>query len=120
MLQSGDSVGITKYRSDQYLRCWKQWRMDELVDVLCPLGAYEKVVKRFSGGFLISVSFPAINQGWRSDMGIDGPTLILRAGFLTKCWLFQTRNPPLSLFLAIVAVVFSQFCSNNIGEVIFN
>ena len=22
---------------------WKQWRTDELADVLCPLGAYEKV-----------------------------------------------------------------------------
>ena len=32
--------------------------------------------------------------------------------FLTKCWLFQTRNPPLSLFLASLAVVFSKFCSN--------
>ena len=32
--------------------------------------------------------------------------------FLTKCWLFQTRNPPLSLFLAFLAVVLSQFCSN--------
>ena len=32
--------------------------------------------------------------------------------FLTKCWLFQTRNPPLSLFLAFLAVVFSQFRSN--------
>ena len=32
--------------------------------------------------------------------------------FLTKCWLFQTRNPPFSLFLAFLAVVFSQFCSN--------
>ena len=31
---------------------------------------------------------------------------------LTKCWLFQTRNPPLSLFLAVLAVVFSQFCPN--------
>ena len=25
---------------------------------------------------------------------------------------FQTRNPPLSLFLAFLAVVFEQFCSN--------
>ena len=32
--------------------------------------------------------------------------------FLTKCWLFQMRNPPLSLFLAFLAVVFSKFCSN--------
>ena len=35
-----------------------------------------------------------------------------KLGFLTKCWLFQTRNPPLSLFLVFLAVVFSQFCSN--------
>ena len=60
-------------------------------------------------------------------MGIDGPTFVPKSGyflliwvkvcpqklafseffsqfyelaFLTKCWLFQTRNPPLSLFLA--------------------
>ena len=71
-------------------------------------------------------------------MGIDGPTFVPKSGyfsliwvkvcpqklafseffsqfsgelaFLTKCWLFQTRNPPLSLFLAFLAVVFSQFC----------
>ena len=35
--------GITKHHSNQYVRCWKQWRMDVLVDVLCPSGAYEKV-----------------------------------------------------------------------------
>ena len=35
-----------------------------------------------------------------------------KLAFLTKCWLFQTRNPPLSLFLAILDVVFLQFCSN--------
>ena len=39
----GVSRGITKYRSNQYVSCWKQWRTDELVDVLCPSGAYEKV-----------------------------------------------------------------------------
>ena len=39
----GDSLGITKYHSKQNVRCWKQWRTDELVDVLCPSGAYEKV-----------------------------------------------------------------------------
>ena len=39
----GDSRGIIKYHSNQYVHCWKQWRTDELVDVLCPLGAYEKV-----------------------------------------------------------------------------
>ena len=26
----------------RYMRCWNQWRTDELVDVLCPSGAYEK------------------------------------------------------------------------------
>ena len=86
------------------------------------------------------------NQGWISDMGIDGPTFVPKSGyflfgiyiwvkvwvkvcpqklafseffsqfyelaFLTKCWLIQTRNPPLSLFLAFLAVVFSQFGSN--------
>ena len=78
-------------------------------------------------------------QGWKSDMGIDGHTFvpkkwliftslgqglsqkvglflifdpILQAGFLTKCWFFQSRNPPSSLFLAFLVVVFSQFCSN--------
>ena len=71
-------------------------------------------------------------------MGIDGPTFVPKSGyflpilvkvcpqklafsyffgqfyelaFLSKCWLFQTRNLPLSLFLALLAVVFSQFCS---------
>ena len=44
---------------------------------------------------------------------------ILGAGFLTKCYLFQTRNPPLSFFLASVAVVFSQFCSDIIRKVAF-
>ena len=39
--------------------------------------------------------------------------------FLTKCWLFQTRNPPLSLFLAFLGIVFTQFCSNTICEVAF-
>ena len=40
----GDSRGITKYHSNQYVRCSrKQWQMDELVDVLCPSGAYEIV-----------------------------------------------------------------------------
>ena len=71
-------------------------------------------------------------QGWRSDMGIDGPTFgyflliwvkvcpqkfafskfvsqFYELAILIKSWLFQTRNPPLSLFLAFLAVVFSQF-----------
>ena len=39
----GDSPGITKYHSDQYMRCWKQWRTDELVDVLCLSAAHKKV-----------------------------------------------------------------------------
>ena len=66
------------------------------------------------------------NQGWISHMGSDGPTFVPKSGYfllicvkvcpqklafswffsqfyelasLTKCWLFQTRNPPLSLFL---------------------
>ena len=69
-------------------------------------------------------------------MGIDGPTFVPKSdqflliqvkvclntlafssflsqfyelAFLTK---FQTKNPPLSLFLAFLAVVFSQFYSN--------
>ena len=75
-------------------------------------------------------------QGWISDMGIDGPTFVPKRGyflpiwvkvglkklafsyyfsqfyeltFQTKCWLFQARNPPLSLFLAFLTVVFLQF-----------
>ena len=35
--------GITKYHSNQYVRCWKKWQTDESVDVLCASGAYEKV-----------------------------------------------------------------------------
>ena len=36
----GDSQGVTKYYSNQYVRCWKQWRTDELVDLLCRSGGY--------------------------------------------------------------------------------
>ena len=39
----GDSLGIIKYHSNQYVRCWKQWRTDELVDVIFPSGAHGKV-----------------------------------------------------------------------------
>ena len=76
-------------------------------------------------------------------MGIDGPTFVPKRGyflliwvkswlflnflanfyeltFFIKCWLFQTRNPPLSLFLAFLAVVFSQFCSNIFEKLLFN
>ena len=79
-------------------------------------------------------------------MGIDGPTFVPKSGhfsliwvnvcpqkllfldffsqfyelaFWTECWLFQTRNPPLSLFLAFLAVIFSQFCSSTICKVAF-
>ena len=79
------------------------------------------------------------NQGWISDIRINGPTFVPKSGyflliwvkvcpqmlafsqffsqfymlaFLTKCWLFQTKNPPMYLFLAFLAVVFSQFCPN--------
>ena len=41
--QPGDSRGVTKYHSNQYVRCWKQWRTDWLGYVVCPLGTYEKV-----------------------------------------------------------------------------
>ena len=68
-------------------------------------------------------------------MGIDGPTFVPKSSyfftnlgqglsskvgsflnflanfmswlFLTKCWHFQTRNAPVSLLLAFLAVVFS-------------
>ena len=39
----GDSRGIIKYHSNQYVRCQKQWRTDELVDLLCRSGVYGKV-----------------------------------------------------------------------------
>ena len=75
-------------------------------------------------------------QGWISDMGIDGPTFDPKSGyflliwgkvcpqklafsyifcqfyelaFFTKCWLFQTKNPPLSLFLAFWLLYFHNF-----------
>ena len=53
----GDFQGITKYHSNQYLLCSKQWRTDELVDVYVS----RRLMKRFSGGFLISVSWIAID-----------------------------------------------------------
>ena len=62
--------------------------------------------------------FTNLGQGLSQKLGffiVFEP--ILRAGFLTKCWLFQTRNPPLFLFLAFMAVVFTQFCSNIIQQV---
>ena len=73
---------------------------------------------------------------WMSHMEIDGPTFGPKGGyflliwvkvslkqlafssffsqfyelaFQTKCWLFQTRNPLLFLFLAFLAVGLSQF-----------
>ena len=39
----GDFRGITKYHSNQYMSCWKQWRTDESIDVLYCSGVYEKV-----------------------------------------------------------------------------
>ena len=48
-ISPGDSREITKYRSDQYVNCWKQWRTDESVEVLCLSEDY----KSFSGGFLV-------------------------------------------------------------------
>ena len=65
-------------------------------------------------------NFTNSGQGLSQKVGfffIFEPVLL---AFLTKCWLFQTRNPPLSLFLAFLAVVFSQFCSNIIEKVAFN
>ena len=61
-------------------------------------------------------------QGWISDRENNGLTFVPKRGyflliclnflscFFSKCWLFQTRNPPLSLFLAVFDVAFSQFC----------
>ena len=57
--------------------------------------------------------FSNLGQGLSQKVGfflIFEP--ILRTGFFDKCWLFQTRNLPSPLFLAFLAVVFSQFCSN--------
>ena len=48
----------------------------------------------------------------KSLLFLDFFSQFYKLAFLTKCWLFQTRNPPLSLCLAILDVVFSQFCSN--------
>ena len=80
-------------------------------------------------------------------MEIDGPTFVPKSGyflpilvkvcpqklafssffgqfyelaFLTKCWLFQTRNPPLSLFLAFLAVVFHNFVQKLFERLLFN
>ena len=39
----GDSQGITKYHSNQYVSCWNQWRTDESRDVLCLSEANEKL-----------------------------------------------------------------------------
>ena len=73
---------------------------------------------------------PPLSQNWLifTDLGQGlsqkvGYFLVfkstLRAGFLAKCWLFQTRNPPLSLFLAFLTVVFPQSCPNIIRKVAF-
>ena len=48
----GDSRGITKYHSNQHVRCSKQWRTDESVMFY----VHRRFMKRFSGGFLISIS----------------------------------------------------------------
>ena len=68
-------------------------------------------------------------------MRIDAPTFVRKSGqflqsqvnFLAKftSWLFQkmlfeTRSPPLSLFVAILAALFSQFSLNIIRTVAFN
>ena len=39
---------------------------------------------------------------------------ILRAGIFDKCWLFQTRNPPLSVFLAFWLLYF-----HNLVQILF-
>ena len=46
-------------------------------------------------------------------------TQFYELAFLIKYSFFQTRNPPLSLCLAFLTVVFSQFCSNIIRKVDF-
>ena len=38
--------------------------------------------------------------------------ILYELAFFKRCWLVQTRNRPLSLFLAFLAVLFSQFYSN--------
>ena len=45
---------------------------------------------------------------------------ILRAGFLTKCWLFQARHPPLSLFLAYWLLYFHNFVLILFERLLFN
>ena len=44
---TGDSQGISKYHSKQYLGCWKQWRTKDLSDVLWPSETYENVFWSF-------------------------------------------------------------------------
>ena len=39
---------------------------------------------------------------------------------LTKCWLFQTRNPPLSLFLAFWLLYFHNFVQKLFEMWLFN
>ena len=46
-------------------------------------------------------------------------TQFYELAFLTKCWLFQTRNPPLSLFMVFWLLYFHNFCSNTIWKVAF-
>ena len=80
-------------------------------------------------------------------MGIDGPTFVPKSGyflpiwvkvcpqklaffkffsqfyklaFLTKCWLFQTTNPPLSLFLAFWLLYFHNFVQILFEKSLFN
>ena len=71
-------------------------------------------------------------------MGIDDPTFVSKSGyflliwvkvcpqkfyepaFLTKCWLFQTRNLSLSLFLAFLSVVFHNFIQILFERSLFN
>ena len=45
----GDSQGITKYHSNQYVNCWNHSRKDKSCDVLCLSEAYEKLLWWFLG-----------------------------------------------------------------------
>ena len=51
-LQPGDSQGITKYLSDQYVNCWKQWRTDDSDHV----SVSRRLINGFSGGFWVLIS----------------------------------------------------------------
>ena len=143
LLFSFNLVFSTFFQKGRLLSCFTRLHQ-KLVTTLQPYsiwrgggggsGHYGPLLVFLKERSLITAEEGLEDQGWISDMGIDGPTFVPKSGyflliwvkvcpqklafsyffsqfyemaFLTKCWLFQTRNPPLSLFLAFLAVVFS-------------